>query len=92
MQMRRLITIVESAMEFDPSPTLEQFLWAEIRNEEHGGDLTTLGSALDSLHQMPEDVVADMSKGEASAEGLAMELKALIARFGADFEVEDHLD
>jgi len=82
---------------FDPSPQLESFLVAEVRNEADGGvSPTTLGSALDSLLQMPEDVLEEELSDLIVATGvdacaLESELRGLIGRFGGDFEVERHL-
>jgi len=82
--------------EFDPSPTLEAFLWAEIRNEDDGGiSPTTLESALDSLEQMPDEVLedlnADIKASGVDGDALRKELVGLIERLGPDFEVEAHM-
>lgn len=76
---------------FDPSPQLEAFLAAEIRNERDGGDSpATLGTALGSLLQMPDDVLADLNQDISAmgihCNGLIAELRRLIAVFGRDFE------
>jgi len=81
---------------FDPSPTLEAFLWAEIRNENDGGiSPTTLESALDSLEQMPDEVLeelnADIKASGVDGDALRNELVGLIERLGPGFEVEAHM-
>jgi len=82
--------------DFDPSPTLEAFLWAEIRNEDDGGiSPTTLESALDSLEQMPDDVLeelnVDIQASGVDGDALRTELVGLIERLGPDFAVEPHM-
>ena len=80
---------------FDPSPLLEAFLAAEVRNEREGGTSpTTLATSVESLAQMPADVLRDLNGGTAGADhgALTAELEGLISRFGWDFQVEEHVD
>lgn len=80
-------------MTFDPSPVLEAFLAAEIRNADEGGDApVTLGSARDSLVQMPDDVLRDLNpliaRLGADRAGLLAEIDALVSRHGRERAVE----
>jgi hypothetical protein len=79
------------------SPALRAFLMAEVRNEKAGGDTpSTLGSAADSLFQMPEDVLVDLNAEMRDLSGvkkssLATELDELTEKFGIFFQVTDVL-
>ncbi len=80
---------------FNPSPTLEAFLAAEVRNEADGGSSpTTLASAMDSLYQMPADVFRDLNSGtrDATKSDTMLELQNLVEVFGTDFEPEPVID
>jgi hypothetical protein len=71
---------------------LRRFLKAEIANESNGGvSPTTLESALDSLDQMPPDVLGDLVSG-VSGTALAVELKALIEEHGSDLVVAGQIE
>ena len=86
----------ESLRKKEPTVTyrLRKFLEAEVANEAHGGDSpTTLGSALDSLNQMPDTVLADLlgeTTGQlANSTSIHAELEALIQHFGRDLRYPD---
>lgn len=81
---------------FAPSPTLEAFLHAEVRNIANGGDdPVTLDSARDSLVQMPQDVLdglnPDIGAIGADRNGLLLEIRTLASLHGGGFAVEDAL-
>lgn len=80
---------------FEPSAALKGFLAAELRNEAHGGDApTTLGSAFDSLKQMPADVFKELNADTAAGDYLTVagELNRAITEHGRDFEVAPVID
>lgn len=71
------------------SKNLHRFFEVEIGNEDHGGHRpSTLGSALDSLQQAPDDVLSDWSGGE-SRKTLKSSLSALIAEHGENTLLEE---
>lgn len=79
-------------MIYDPSPSLEAVIAAEIRNEAQGGDPVTLQSVHDSLIQMPDDVFGslnqDIASIGASRSALLNEVKILISRLGPDHALD----
>ncbi|MAG28098.1 hypothetical protein CMI47_21440 [Candidatus Pacearchaeota archaeon] len=73
---------------------LQEFMDEEVANEAHGGDSpTTLGTALDSLHQMPDEVLAELlgeTLNELNAQpSIHAELEAMIQAWGRDTVYED---
>jgi hypothetical protein len=74
----------------NPTPALEAFLCAEIRNEDHGGESpTTLFSAMDSLYQISQESLREMNAGtsEADRAQLMLELQNLIEVMGGECQV-----
>jgi hypothetical protein len=63
---------------------LRNFLRVEIRNEDQGGVRpATLGSALDSWEQAPDDVLRNWCGNNASLKEVEAELRALVKKHGA---------
>jgi hypothetical protein len=77
------------------SAPLEAFLAAEVRNEEDGGiSPATLGSALESLSQMDQEILANLNFATAEADYVTLmgELSDLVSLHGRNFEIAETVD
>jgi hypothetical protein len=69
---------------------LKSFFECEVRNEDDGGvSPATLGSAMDSWVQAPDDVLEDWCGGKTDLAGVKKALQALIKKYGTSWRLTD---